>query len=839
MYLRAFIAIALAFVIGGSAHAQQVPLVLDANPPTGALTAPEEVTIIGISVVGVEGEGTRSFVLQAAGLSVGETLIIPGDPALADAIRNVFDLGLFSDVKIVESDRDEEGIHLEIQVREEPRLADFTIQGVRNRHARDLSEESPLLRGTTVRPGDVERTRQIITDYYYDRGYMLAEVDVAQSVSETGQVQLDFHVQRGPRVEVDEIIVEGNEEISDRRIRRRMQDTKEDRWWRFWRASTFNQDEFEDDLDRVIEYYNQRGFYDAQVLRDSVALLNGDDPRVNVKLVLREGPQYHIRNVEWDGNTVYSDQFLSQALGFERGDVFDQSRMDQNLFGNRQSSDVASLYMNRGYMRFNLVPSITVVEGDSLDINLDVTEGDVYEFGEINILGNTKTNEHVIRRELYTVPGQTFSREAITESIRRLSQLNYFTQESLAAGPGVEIDDSRRVVDLTYRMEEQGSDQLELSGTWGRFGLILMLRFSFNNFSSSKMFDADGWRPVPTGDGQRLSVGVQTNGTFYQSYSLSFTEPWFRGRPTPVGFSLSYSRFGSGGSNYFYGPYASAAGNESLSTISGSVFMERRLTWPDDKFSTATTLRYQYYNYDVPDSLGTRYFLPRGTSQVVAIQQSLTRNSEDHPMFPMSGSYNRLSVEVSPPLSNFIQYHKWRFRSRWNVPMASQISLGLNADYGYVGSLTGDRVDFERFVVGGSPFDTQYSGASYVRDFVYMRGYPSTAISPRFEDEAVGGTILNKYGAELRWVAVQSPQLSASPYLFAEAGNTWDSFSSYNPSQLYRSAGAGVRLFLPIVGMLELSYGYNFDEFVPVQRSQHDGSRRWFFQFTLGQGFNQ
>ena len=509
MYLRAALAIALLCSFGVSANAQQVPAVLDANPSAGAISVPEEVPLAGISVAGTDADGTRSFVIQAAGLTLGQTLMIPGDPALAEAIRNVFDLGLFSDVKIVETQRTDDGVYLEIVVREEPRLADFNIQGVRKRHARDLTEEAPLLRGTTVRPGDIERTKQIISDYYYDRGYMLADVSVSQSISPTGQLQLDFHVHRGPRVEVDQIIVEGNEAISDRRIRRSMSNTKEDRWWRFWKASTFNESEFEEDLGSIIDYYNERGFYDAQVVEDSFAVLNGEDPRVDVKIVLHEGPQYHIRNIEWEGNTVYPNSLLTQALGFDKGDVFNQSRLDQNLYGNRQSTDIMSLYMNRGYMRFNVVPTITVVEGDSLDLHLDVTEGDVYEFGEINIVGNTKTNEHVIRRELYTVPGQTFSREAITESIRRLSQLNYFTQESLSAGPSVDIDDSRRVVDLLYRVEEQGSDQLELSGTWGRFGLILMLRFSFNNFSSSKMFDADGWRPVPTGDGQRLSAGVR------------------------------------------------------------------------------------------------------------------------------------------------------------------------------------------------------------------------------------------------------------------------------------------------------------------------------------------
>ncbi len=835
MRLRFLLTVLSTLMLGGVAHAQQIP-------PGGispAVQAPEPFEILSVEVQGVESEGTRTYVTQSSGLAVGDTVYVPGDPSIAEAIRNVFNLGLFSDVRVEELGREGGGIHLGILVREEPRLAEYSIEGVRGRREREFREQIPLFQGMTVREGDVERARQIIEEYYHDRGFMLATVEIDRRVTDDNRVLMDFRVNRGPRVEVNRIYVDGNERFSDRRIRRRMSNTKEDRWWRFWAASTYDETEFREDLENIVSYYNQRGYYDARILSDSVELFNGNDPGLNVFIDVHEGPQYHVRSIAWEGNTVYSDAALTQTLGFESGDVFDSRQLEQNLYANRASTDVASLYLNRGYMRFNVAPTINVVEGDSLDLLFDITEGEVYSFGEINIQGNTKTNEHVVRRELYTVPGQTFSRDAIQESIRRLSQLNYFTQESIAHGPDVQIDDGRRVVDLTYRVEEAGSDQLELSGTWGRFGLILMLRFSFNNFASSKIFDADGWRPVPTGDGQRLSVGVQTNGSYYQSYSLSFTEPWFRGRPTPVGFSLSYSRIGSGGYNYFYGsPYSMGAGEERLETFSGSVFMERRLSWPDDMFSTATTFRYQLYNYSIPDSVSTRYYLPRGRSQVVAIRQSLTRNSEDHPLFPMSGSYNQLSVEVSPPLSNFIQYHKWRLRSRWNVPLASKLSMGVAGDFGYVGSLTGDRVDFERFVVGGSPFDTQYSGASFVRDFVYMRGYPSTAIGPRLSGDAVGGTILNKYSAELRFMAVQSPQLNAAPYLFAEAANTWDSFSTYNPSQLYRSAGMGVRLFLPIVGMLELTYGYNFDEFNPVSRSQHDGSQRWYFQFTLGQGFN-
>jgi outer membrane protein insertion porin family len=582
----------------------------------------------------------------------------------------------------------------------------------------------------------------------------------------------------------------------------------------------------------VVDFYRERGYYDAQIVRDSFYVDAEDGrPEVIVELEVREGAQYHIRNIEWEGNTVIPEDVLSASLGFSPGDVYNSQKLEQNLFMNRSSTDVASLYMNRGHMRFNVQPTIRVVEGDSLDIHLDVFEGDVYAFGTIDIAGNTKTKEHVVRRELYTVPGQTFSRESIQESMRRLSQLQYFDAESMAAGPGIEIDEGRKTVDLKYNLEEVGSDQLELSGTWGRFGLILMLRFGFNNFSAQNLFNKDAWKPLPSGDGQKLSVGLQTNGRYYQSYSLSFTEPWYRGRPTPVGFSLSHSRLGGGG----YMGFGARSG--SFTTSSVRTFYERRLKWPDDFFSASTSLGYQYYDNGRGED---RFysFLPAGMSQEVTVQQSFSRSSLDNPMFPMRGSQMQFSVQVAPPVPGFIQYHKWRFKTDWNVPIAPKLTLAVGTDYGVIGSLTGRPVTFERFDVGGSPFETQglYTFGS---DIVYMRGYPRSAIGPRREDEAVGGTILNKYTSELRWLAIQSPQLQAAPYLFLDAANTWNDFRSYNPASLYRSAGMGVRLFLPIIGMLELTYGYNFDEFTPLSylRSRHDGSNRWYFQFSLGQGF--
>ena len=776
----------------------------------------------------------RSFVLQTDGLEVGQTVTVPGDPALADAIRSIYRTNLFSDVKVVEERRVGNGVYLQIQVEEVPKLAEYTFEGMKKGHRNDLRKEVPLIKGVPVRTGDVERSKQVIEEFYKEKGYLLAEATVERETTPQG-VNLTFAVERGPRVEVGDIVVVGNEEVSARKIRKQLKETKESRWWKFWSRATFDEDAFEEDLQQVVTYYNERGYYDAQVVRDSVYLENeGGDPELVVQLTVREGPQYHIRNVEWEGNTVFPDEILSRSLGFEEGDPYNLVKLEQNLYANRQSTDIASLYTNRGYMRFNVRPSTQVVEGDSLDLTFDVFEGEVYDFGDINIAGNDKTKEHVIRRELYTIPGQTYSREAVMESIRRLSQLSYFDQEALAGGPSMDVNDAAKTVDMTYNVEEVGGDELELSGTWGRYGLILMLRLGFNNFSAQNLFKGSAWKPLPSGDGQKLSLGIQTNGRFYQSYDLSFTEPWFRGRPTPIGGAVSFSKIGR---SPYYSRYRSDPVTDrepsSLTTASARGFYEQRLQWPDDKFNTSSGLTYRYYNIQ-------NYFnLPEGVSQELTFQQSLTRNSVDNPVFPTSGSRVSLSVDVAAPLPNFIQYHKWRATSSWNVPLGGKLTLGLSTDFGYIGSITGADVDFERFLVGGSPFETQgINNAFFGKDVVLMRGYPARAISPRRSGTPVGGRVLNKYTSEVRWLAVQSQQLQAAPYLFLDAANTWNGLGTYNPAQLYRSAGVGVRLVLPILGMLELTYGRNLDPFVPLG-SGDDGTPSWNFQFSLGQGFGQ
>ncbi|MFB3132637.1 MAG: outer membrane protein assembly factor, partial [Rhodothermales bacterium] len=446
-------------------------------------------------------------------------------------------------------------------------------------------------------------------------------------------------------------------------------------------------------------------------------------------------------------------------------------------------------------------------------------------FGEIHVAGNVETKEHVIRRELYTTPGQTFSRKAIQESVRRLIHLNYFELASLARGPEIRIDDQKKQVDLTYRVAETNKNPFSVAGTFGNTGLIMQFGLTYNNFSLKNLLDLSTWRPLPKGDGQQISLGVQTSGREYQRYSFSFTEPWFRGKPTPIGFSLSHTRLN--GDEVF----STSANDGTLINSSARVFYDQRLKWPDDKFSLSSSVRYQYFDNDAWSDA-----LPLGVSQEFVFRQALSRNSLDHPVFPTRGSWAQLSVEVAPPIAGFTQYHKWRLQTNWNTPLAKKLTFGVSTDFGYVGSLTGEAVEFERFIVGGSPFETQGINGFLGRDVVYLRGYPIEAIGPRRDGTAIGGRLLNKYSAELRWHAVQTPQLTAVPYLFFDAANTWNDTGSYNPADLFRSAGFGTRFMLPVLGLLELAYGYNFDTFSPI--GSHDGSRGWRLQFSLGRTFN-
>jgi len=798
----------------------------DATSPDQYFMNPETLNVLGISVEGASDEYTRGFVLQTSRITVGQTIGVPGDPSFGEAIRAIYRLRTYEDVQIAIERRVGNGVFLVIRVKEVAKLREYSFEGISGGDKKDLKKKVPLITRSAVSEGAIARSEQVIKEFYEGKGRSLTTVHVNRITNDDNTISLEFVVDRGPKVTVKEVIIHGNEKLSTDAVKSGLK-TKPRIWWQFWSRPTYKKEDLNADLQKIVQTYNERGYYNSRVVADTSYLWVPEhgDPKMVVEITVVEGEEYFIRNINWAGNTIYSDARLSVALDMMPGQPYNAKKLIENIHGAGKKTDVTSLYMSTGYMGFRIDPKIRVIGKDSLDLEFEIIEGDVFTYGDVLIGGNTKTREHVVRRELTTIPGNTFNRDHIEESIRRLMQLNYFTVESLGAGPSVSVNEEKKTANIKYNLVEQGSDQLELSGTWGQFGLVLQLRFGFNNFSAQNFFKGSAWKPLPSGDGQKLSLGIQTNGRRYQQYSISFTEPWFRGRPTPLGGSLSYSRVVG----------ISGLGNVSggLYTFSVRTFYQQRMKWPDPFFRTSTTLGYQYY--DNQNYIST---LPLNVSREVTIKQSISRSSVNHPLFPSSGSKFEASVEVAPPFKNFIQYHKWAGKMSWYMPLSNKLSISMSTYIGYIGSITGELVLFERFIVGGSPFETQGYYNFFGKEIVYMRGYPLGSIGPRLNNDPFGGRVLNKFTSELLWMAIRSPTLQAAPYLFLDGANTWNSVYAYNPTDLFRSAGFGTRLFLPILGMVELTYGYNLDPFIPIN-SKHTGSKQWTFQFSLGQGFGQ
>ena len=815
-------ALALGVLLVSTAAQAQVPTTPDS-------VVPATYEVLSVSVEGVADESSSALVRSISGLRPRTRVQLPWDPQFGEAVRNLYSRGGYSDVAVEATEITGDGVFLTIKVREQPKLSGFEIKGLGKSDVEELRTQLPLYRGRAVRDADVARSELAIRSFLRDEGFRRPTVTARRRVEADGRLALVFDVERGERQSVAEVRFSGNEAFSEATLRKQLKNTPERRWWRFWKRETFNDAEFDQDLEALVTFYRDRGYYGARVVRDSVytePAPDGDENLV-IDIEVAEGPQYHIRNVVFEGNTLFTDDQLQFALGVQPGDVYDGTRLERNLRYAPDHSDISSLYQDSGHLRFNVEQEVVEVPGDSLDLYYEITEGEAYEFGNVRIAGNTRTKEHVIRREIRTIPGQPYSRQAIERSVRELATLNYFDPASFGAGPAVEVNDDDQSVDLVYNLAETSSDQLELSGGYGgpQTGLILSARVTFTNFSVQNLLQ--GFKGgLPTGDGQQLSLQVQTYGRQSQIYSVSFTEPWFRGRPTPVGFSLSYQNVDF--------TRNTVGGGAKYGLFSANAFVRQRLKWPDDFFSTGTTLGYRFY--DVSNISGS--VLPEGVSQELPLSQSLTRNALDNPTFPQSGSSLGLTVTVAPPIADFIQYYKGDFETAFYTPIVGRLTSSVRTKFGYIGSLTGDEVQFQRYLIGGTPLESSGRGGirqGFGRDLVFLRGYPLQAIGPRQNGQPVGGRILNKYEAELGMVLLQTPQLSFAPYLFADAANTYDSFEDYDPARLFRSAGFGARIFLPILGLVDLNLGYRIDEYTALPGEDPGASQPgWHFQFSLG-----
>jgi len=785
--------------------------------------APQEYTIASTVVEG--NENTREqFIINASSLTEGRTITYPGED-IPDALRRLFRSGLFSDVEIFISDQTASEISLIIKVVEKPRLIGFKIEGVKRSQRRDLEDLIKITPGIAITEALIAKAEATILRFYKGKGYWYTEVDTEIRPDEDleNRARVVFNIDAGVRLEIKDIKFIGNEAYSDRKLTKRMKPLKEDKWWKFLSKKVYKKDDFEEGKNNVLAYYRKNGYSDVRILSDSVFIYNyvKDLDGVGVHIEIEEGPQYKIRNITWDGNTVYTDEQLSNALDFQKGDIYDEDKFDANLNINKNSTDVTSLYQNIGYLFFNAFPTVERVAEDSLDIHIDIYEDEIATVEEVSFSGNTKTHDDVVRRTLRTVPGNTYSREAIIRSVRELGQLGYFNQQNIS--PNLVPNQNNKTVEVTYSLDESVStDNFEFSGGYGgqSIGAIISARVNFNNFSIQRAFEKGGWTPIPSGDGQRLSLGVQVTGQGYQSYSMNFVEPWLGGKPTSLGVNFSYNlidnnRFSTGKSELF----------------TGSVSIGKRLKWPDDYFSTRTTLGYQLYDVQSNSSFQTA-----GISNSITIEQLLERNSVDNPLSPNIGSKLSLSGEIGLPLPGFADFYKIKTGFQSHFPIIGKLVLTNTFDFGYLGYFTQDeRTDFERFLLGGTQLQQRQS---FLYDNIDMRGYPGgigQSIAPFENGIQVGGRIFNKYTLEMRYPAVQNEQLQLIPYTFMDAGNTYAGFSDFDPFELKRSSGIGVRLFLPILGLIDLSYGYRFDGIEETNPAVRPGE--WEFLFNIGAPF--
>ncbi|MGM0545891.1 MAG: outer membrane protein assembly factor BamA [Bacteroidota bacterium] len=786
-----------------------------------------------VQEVEVEGLTTarESFVIGTTGLQEGTQITIPGQD-LSRAIKSLYRTGLFSDVEIQETDRSMGGISLKIVVQEQPRLEDFEINGTKRSHRNDLEEEITLMRGYAVTESSLSQAKSTIKRFYEDKGYWYTDIEVEQSEpdSVSNRVTVSFNVDPGKRLEVKDINFEGNEEFSERQLRKALDEVSEDRWWKFFSKKTFEEDEFETAKENLREFYGEHGFLDFRIMEDSVytfpytqrRLVFMKTPAEGIKVDLKvdEGPQYKVRDITWEGNTVYSDEQLQQTLGFEKGDVFNQKRFNEKMEFSQEGDDLTSLYRDVGYLFFRIEPEIEVVGEDSVDLNMSIYEDEVAHIEEVSFEGNTKTHDDVVRRTLRTVPGQKYSQQAIVRTIRELGQLGYFNPEGIQ--PNLSPDQENHTVDINYSLDEsQSTDNFEFSGGFGGqgIGLILSARLNFNNFSIQRAVKGEGWNPIPSGDGQKLSLGVQVTGSGYQSYNVGFQEPWLGGKPLSLGVNASYDLIS----------YRGMSSRNEL--LSGSVSLGRRLNWPDDYFTHRSELSYQLYDVE-----GGASFLAEGTSSIMSIKQVLERNSTDNAIAPTTGSKLSLSGELAPPLPGFSQFYKLKSKYQNHTTIIDKLVLTNTVEYGYLGYLTEDqRSDFQRFKLGGTQMQQRQS---FLDDNIDLRGFPggqNGSISPIENGQPVGGRLYTKYSMELRYPAITEEQAQVHPYAFLDAGNAFADNQEFSPFDVKRAVGFGTRIYLPILGLVDLSYGYRLDG-IPIPNNPVRPGE-WQFLFNIGAPF--
>ncbi len=792
---------------------------------------PKEYTIVSIETKGNK-YIDKNIIIFNTGLSFNQRIKVPGNE-ISQAIENLWKQGYFSFVGVYAKKIVDGKIYLIIEVQERPRLARFGIRGIGKSEAKTLREELSVKAGMVINEDMLNKLRREIKSHYYKKGFYGVNIDFKQEADTTPNKDiLRIAIDKGKKVKVYDIEFVGNNDVLDQDLRRSLKKTKRQRKKiNVFASSKFVEDTYKEELKSVIVKYNSKGYRDASISFDSVVRISPN--RVVIKIGVNEGRKYYFRNITFTGNNKYSSSDLGKVLGIKKGDIYDQTVLDERLYFSPNGTDISSLYMDDGYLFFGVTPVEVKVENDSIDIEVRIIERSQAVYNKIIVKGNTKTSDHVVLRELRTRPGQKFSRSDIQRSIRELSQLGYFDPQAMGVNPIP--NPAAGTVDIEYTVSEKANDQIELSGGWGGNnrnaiagqsygygGLVGTLGLTLNNFSTRKLLHPSLWNPLPSGDGQKLSIRAQSNGLYYQSYNFSFTEPWFGGKK-PNSFTTSLYR-----TNQSFDARPRTDPDKRFIKITGfSLSLGKRLKWPDDYFSAFYSLSLQQYELNNANgAFGLQ--LNSGRSNNIEFKYVLSRSSVNEPIFPTGGSTFTFSLAATPPISKFtntdystlslnekykwIEYHKWKFDAEQYHKVFGKFVLATKMRFGYLGYYNKDigLSPFERFMVGGSGLN---SFGQIGTEIISLRGYPDRTIT----ENAVGGSsnsgaaIFNKFTCELRFPVTNSPSASIYLQAFVEGGNAWVNTRTYNPFDLKRSAGVGIRLFLPMFGLLGLDYAYGFD----------------------------
>ncbi|MBQ0120195.1 MAG: outer membrane protein assembly factor BamA [Bacteroidales bacterium] len=848
------------------------------NPKIVFTGAPSKYEIAGIKVEGVDNY-EDNIIIGYSGLSIGQRIDIPGDD-LKTAAKRFWRQGLFSKIQINVEKIYEDKAWLVFSLRQQPRISVVNYLGMKGGEKKDLSERMGLVPGNQMTPNIANRIKQVVEKYYAGKGFEKAVCTVRQreDLSRQNEVIVDIEVNKNEKIKVHKIYIDGNDVMSDRKLKRTMKKTNEKNdLLKLFSQKKFVRSDYDEDLQRIIDKYNEKGYRDAVIVSDSV--VNYDDKTVDVHITVEEGKRYYVRDVSWVGNTVYPTSLLDNVLGFRKGDVYNQKLLNKRT--QEDEDAVANLYMNNGYLFYQLIPVEAKVTGDSIDLEMRMFEGKQARINKVIINGNDRLYEKVVRRELRVRPGDLFSKNDLMRSAREIAQSGHFDPEKMDIRP--EPNEENGTVDIVLGLESKANDQIEFSAGWGQTGVLLKLGLKFTNFSIKNLFHPSSYKGIiPQGDGQTLSISAQTNAKYYQAYSLSFLDPWFGGkRPNSLSVSAFYSRqtginsqfYNSqytsyinnyyanyyNGSNYYggYNPYNYGGGSyyenaydpgKYLQMLGVTVGFGKRLKWPDDYFTFTADVSYQLYDLKNWDYL---YYMNNGTSNSIVLGFTLARNSIDNPLYTRKGSSFSLSFHATPPASLFgkknwaalaqdnsdaakkelfrwIEYWKLKFQARTYTPLNNSerwtLVLMTRADIGLLGSWNKHlKSPFETFYVGGDGMSGSYT---YATETIALRGYENGAFTPF----GMEGYAYDRFVVELHFPLMLSTSATIYPLVFVEGGNAWTTVKDFNPFDIKRSAGVGARVFLPMIGMMGIDWGYGFDEVM----GKKGGSN---FHFILGQEF--